>query len=264
MSEALAPATGRPVAGAPRRGRRAAGGDRRRGAGGRRAVPGVLRGRDRERPDAGRLRAGGGAVAGVVRGSRLGLRAIAPGALERHGLQLRAGECGRGDASAGPLPAGDAGLAAASPEGRKRHDVPAHHRAAEALEAYLAAGGGQDAKAPLFQSVDREGRLSGRPLGRRAVLAMIDQAAGGGGTAGVDVLPHVSGDGHHGVPVERRDARARATDRRPLVAENDDARRPDVGHDLARRDRTHRDLDETRRAGPVKGRRPCRLRAPRR
>ena len=31
-----------------------------------------------------------------------------------------------------------------------------------------------------FQSVDRAGRLSGRPLARRAVLAM-DQAAGGGG-----------------------------------------------------------------------------------
>ncbi|MCY4659490.1 MAG: tyrosine-type recombinase/integrase [Acidobacteria bacterium] len=62
-------------------------------------------------------------------------------------------------------------------KGGKRHDVPAHHRAEEAVEAYLAAGCLEDAKAPLFQSVDRVGRLSGRPLGRRAVLAMIKRRA---------------------------------------------------------------------------------------
>ena len=80
-------------------------------------------------------------------------------------------------------------------KGGKRHDVPAHHRAEEAVEEYLDAGGIDDAKAPLFQSVDLAGRLSGRPLARRAVLAMIQAAGGGGGgAAGVDVLPHVSGD----------------------------------------------------------------------
>ena len=47
----------------------------------------------------------------------------------------------------------------------------------EAVEAYLAAGGFDDAKAPLFQSVDRAGGLSGRPLGRRVVLAMIKRRA---------------------------------------------------------------------------------------
>ena len=62
-------------------------------------------------------------------------------------------------------------------KGGKRHDVPAHHRAEEAVEACLAAGGVEDAKAPLFQSVDRAGRLSGRPLTRRAVLAMIKRRA---------------------------------------------------------------------------------------
>ena len=70
-------------------------------------------------------------------------------------------------------------------KGGKRHDVPAHHRAEEAVEAYLAAGGvdddDDDAKAPLFQSVDRAGRLSGRPLGRRAVLAMIKRRAAAAG-----------------------------------------------------------------------------------
>ena len=67
-------------------------------------------------------------------------------------------------------------------KGGKRHDVPAHHRAEEALEAYLATAGGiEDVKAPLFQSVDRAGRLSGRPLARRAVLAMIKRRAAAAG-----------------------------------------------------------------------------------
>ena len=67
-------------------------------------------------------------------------------------------------------------------KGGKRHDVPAHHRAEEAVEAYLAAAGGiEDVKAPLFQSVYRAGRLSGRPLGRRAVLAMIKRRASAAG-----------------------------------------------------------------------------------
>ena len=35
-------------------------------------------------------------------------------------------------------------------KGGKRHDVPAHHRAEAAVEAYLVAGGIEDAKAPFF------------------------------------------------------------------------------------------------------------------
>ena len=67
-------------------------------------------------------------------------------------------------------------------KGGKRHDVPAHHRAEEAVEAYVAAVGlDDDAKAPLFQSVDRAGRLSGRALARRAVLAMIKRRAAAAG-----------------------------------------------------------------------------------
>ena len=45
--------------------------------------------------------------------------AAGPGAAERDGLQLRAGERGRGDASSGLLPAGDSGVAAAAREGRQ-------------------------------------------------------------------------------------------------------------------------------------------------
>ncbi len=66
-------------------------------------------------------------------------------------------------------------------KGGKRHDVPAHHRAEAAVDAYLVAGGVADAKAPLFQSVDRSGRLRGRSLTRRVVLAMIKRRASAAG-----------------------------------------------------------------------------------
>ena len=67
-------------------------------------------------------------------------------------------------------------------KGGKRHDVPAHHRAAEALDDYLEAAGLDDAKAPLFQSVDPAGRrLTGRALSRRLVLAMTKRRASGAG-----------------------------------------------------------------------------------
>ena len=63
-------------------------------------------------------------------------------------------------------------------KGGKRHDVPAHHRAAEALDAYLEAAGLEDGREALFQSVDRVGdRLTGRSLTRRVVLAMIKRRA---------------------------------------------------------------------------------------
>ena len=66
-------------------------------------------------------------------------------------------------------------------KGGKRHDVPAHHRAEAAVDAYLVAGGVEDAQAPLFQSVDRSRRLSGRSLTRRVVLAMIKRRAAAAG-----------------------------------------------------------------------------------
>ena len=67
-------------------------------------------------------------------------------------------------------------------KGGKRHDVPAHHRAAEALDAYLEAAGLEDGRAALFQSVDRAGRrLTGRALTRRVVLAMIKRRASAAG-----------------------------------------------------------------------------------
>ena len=63
-------------------------------------------------------------------------------------------------------------------KGGTRHDVPAHHRAVEALDDYLEAAGLNEATAALFQSVDPAGRrLTGRALSRRLVLAMIKRRA---------------------------------------------------------------------------------------
>ena len=61
-------------------------------------------------------------------------------------------------------------------------DVPAHHRAAAALDAYVEAGGLEEPKAALFQTVDPPGRqLTGRALERRVVLAMIKRRAAAAG-----------------------------------------------------------------------------------
>ena len=67
-------------------------------------------------------------------------------------------------------------------KGGKRHDVPAHHRAAEALDKYVEAAELDEPKATLFQSVEPRGRrLTGRPLQRRVVLAMIKRRAAAAG-----------------------------------------------------------------------------------
>ena len=62
-------------------------------------------------------------------------------------------------------------------KGGKRHDVPAHHRAEAAVDAYLVAGGIEDAKARrCFQSVDRSVADASR-----GVLAMIKRRAAAAG-----------------------------------------------------------------------------------
>ena len=67
-------------------------------------------------------------------------------------------------------------------KGGKRHDVPAHHRAAEALDEYVEAAELEEPRAVLFQSVDPSGRrLTGRALQRRVVLAMIKRRAAAAG-----------------------------------------------------------------------------------
>ena len=63
-------------------------------------------------------------------------------------------------------------------KGGRRHDVPAHHRAAAVLDEYVEVAGLDEPKAALFQSVDPAGRrLTGRTLERRVVLAMIKRRA---------------------------------------------------------------------------------------
>ena len=121
-------------------------------------------------------------------------------------------------------------------KGGKRHDVPAHHRAAEALNDYLEAAELEEAKAPLFQSVDPAGRrLMGRALSRRLVLAMIKRRAAAAGLPpstcchtfrATGITAYLSNGG----------TLARAADRRARVAEDDEALRPDGGHDQRRRD----------------------------
>ncbi len=67
-------------------------------------------------------------------------------------------------------------------KGGKRHDVPVHHRAAAALDAYVEAAELKEPKAALFQSMDPAGRrLTRRPLERRVVLAMIKRRAAAAG-----------------------------------------------------------------------------------
>lgn len=58
-------------------------------------------------------------------------------------------------------------------KGGKRHEVPAHHKAEEALDAYLAEARLEAAKGtPLFRTVDRRRQLTDRRMHRREVLGM--------------------------------------------------------------------------------------------
>lgn len=63
-------------------------------------------------------------------------------------------------------------------KGGKQHEVPAHHKAEDYLDEYLAATGiGADRRSPLFRSVDRHGQLSEERMNRRDVLAMVKRRA---------------------------------------------------------------------------------------
>ena len=65
-------------------------------------------------------------------------------------------------------------------KGGKRHDVPAHHGAEEAVEEYGRRGRPRGRESDAV-SEGRPGGLSGRPRGRRAVLAMIKRRAAAAG-----------------------------------------------------------------------------------
>ena len=109
-------------------------------------------------------------------------------------------------------------------KGGKCHDVPAHHRAAEALDDLHRGGRARRGEGAALPERRPGGSEADGPGAVAASRPGQDQAAGGGrGFAALDLLPHVPGDGDHGVSVERRDARARAADRRARVAEDDEA-----------------------------------------
>ena len=92
-------------------------------------------------------------------------------------------------------------------KGGRRHDVPAHHRAAAALDEYVEAAELEEPKAALFQSVDPAGRrLTGRALQAPGRPGDDQAACRSRGAPALDVLPHVPSDRHHGVPLERGDA----------------------------------------------------------
>jgi integrase/recombinase XerD len=65
-------------------------------------------------------------------------------------------------------------------KGGKFHEVPAHHRLDEHLDAYVAAAGiGGDRRSPLFRSVNRHGQLTERRLTRNEALGMVKRRARG-------------------------------------------------------------------------------------
>jgi hypothetical protein len=62
-----------------------------------------------------------------------------------------------------------------SPQGGKRHEMPAHHNLEAYLDAYIkAAGVGDDGKSPLFRSAaGRTGALTDKPVtGKRAGIGI--------------------------------------------------------------------------------------------
>ncbi|MCE9531537.1 MAG: tyrosine-type recombinase/integrase [Planctomycetes bacterium] len=63
-------------------------------------------------------------------------------------------------------------------KGGKRHDVPAHHKADEYIDAYMISAGFGDGKTtPLFRTIDRHRRLTHNRMTRREVLAMVKRRA---------------------------------------------------------------------------------------
>jgi integrase/recombinase XerD len=63
-------------------------------------------------------------------------------------------------------------------KGGKRHEVPAHHNAADYVDAYIAAAGiAAEKKSPRFRSIDRHRTLASRPLDARNALDMVKRRA---------------------------------------------------------------------------------------
>lgn len=74
-------------------------------------------------------------------------------------------------------------------KGGKYHEVPAHHQVEEYLDAYLSAASLAGRREPLFQSIHRQGILTGRRLSRREALAMVKRRSFAAGL-GPEVCNH--------------------------------------------------------------------------
>lgn len=74
-------------------------------------------------------------------------------------------------------------------KGSREHSVPLHHRAEEAIEAYVAAAGLSGRKGPLFRTIDRHGRLSSAGMTRFTAWEMVKRRAKSAGIVG-DVTNH--------------------------------------------------------------------------
>ena len=97
--------------------------------------------------------------------------------------------------------------------GSRRHDVPAHHRAAGALDEYVEAAGLEEPRRHCFRAWTRRARgWPGRALTRRAVPGDDQAAHRRRRAAAVDVLRHVPGDGDHGLTSRTGEPRAPAAD----------------------------------------------------
>lgn len=68
-------------------------------------------------------------------------------------------------------------------KGGKLHQVPAHHTAEAYLDAYiLTARLGEEKKTPLFQSINRDGQLTGEQMTRNDAFRMVKRRARRAGT----------------------------------------------------------------------------------
>jgi integrase/recombinase XerD len=63
-------------------------------------------------------------------------------------------------------------------KGGKRHEVPAHHNAADYVDTYIAVAGiATERKSHLFRSIDRRRNLTARPIDSRNALDIIKRRA---------------------------------------------------------------------------------------
>ena len=78
-------------------------------------------------------------------------------------------------------------------KGGKFHEVPAHHKVEQFINAYISAAGiAEEKRQPLFRSLDRNGRLSDRRLIRQRVLEMINRRARKAGLRAEAVCCHTA------------------------------------------------------------------------